>query len=185
MPQIQRDLAMPLLRPGAYRWERLEDPYCRINLLFVPDQVLEVAIACHPTGRHDIRLSFGLCHQAVEFGELVGNGFDRPALHRKGFGTLAVNVAIQALRMTCPPSAPVEGFLSNVDEDVLPLEERQRLAVNRRAFWRRFGVSVITDRMGMDRLDGTVGQLRLVESGAIEGLGSRIVPLSAFQRFRS
>jgi len=168
------------LRPGQYVWEHAVPPSIRIHLLFVPRQVLEVRIAIQRALGHDIRLSFGLCHDTVEFGELVGNGFDQPALHRKGFGTLAVNVALQAIQSICPPTMRIEGVLSNVDEAHLPMGERQRLAESRRAFWRRFGVSVIESQEGEDRLDGAVGDLRMVRNGTVGSLDARFVPLSAF-----
>lgn len=171
----------PALQPGQYVWQHAGPPWIRICLLFVPSQVLEVKIAVQRAQGYDIRLSFGMCHDTVEFGELVGNGFDRPDLHRKGFGTLAVNIALQAIRSICPPAMRIEGLLSNVDEVGLPLAERNRLAANRRAFWRRFGVSVITNRQGEDHLDGAVGDLRIVRGGTVGGLGARVVPLSAFR----
>jgi len=173
--------AAQALRPGQYVWEHSGTPPIRIHLLFVPCQVVEVRIAVHRAQGHDIRLSFGLCHDTVEFGELVGNGFDRPALHRKGYGTLAVNVALQAIQSICPPCTRIKGVLSNVDEAHLPLDQRHTLAENRRAFWRRFGVSVITNWEGADHLDGAVGDLRIVPGGTVGSLDGRVVPLSEFR----
>jgi len=170
------------LAPGACYWQaQAKDRIC-VRLLFVPRNKIQVDVWWNRLGGHpDVQLVFGLYGDAVEFGSLTGNGFNAPAFHRLGFGTFAVNIAIQALKAGFAPWLPVVGILSNTDEIHLPEQERARLEGNRRAFWRRFGLNVITrGDPPQDYLDGRVGGLHVVTAGTVAGEFPRCVSLRDF-----
>jgi len=168
--------------PGSRYWSaRAQDRIC-VRLQFIPASKIDVALWWnHRDGNPDVQLTFGLYDGSVELGMLVGNGFDAPALHRRGFGTLLVNTAVQALKSVCAPSERVHGLLSNTAEHELPAERRLALEANRRAFWRRFGLDVVA--LGdppLDYLRGDVGGLVEVRSGSVAGAFPRYVPLAEF-----
>lgn len=188
-PQISslaraRNDMRPPFAPGTWFWEARARDHLRVRLQFAPGAKIEVDIWWNRSEGHaDVQLIFGLYADSVELGCLRGNGFNAPALHQAGFGTLAVNVAIQALQEGCAPEVRVEGVLSNTDETGLPAAERSRLEANRRAFWRRFGLGVV--RRGvppLDYLQGHVRDLRTVEHGMVAGQFPRCVALGEFTR---
>jgi hypothetical protein len=176
----------PALRPGQYFWGALAKDRLWVSLIFIPDQKIQVDLWFNTLiGAPVVTLCFGLYPHSVEFGELLGNGFDRPQFHQKGFGTLAVNTAIQALQLICSPNTRIEGLLSNTEEDKLPAEERNRLAGERRIFWSRFGVRLIAQGPLDDiYLCGTVGALATLRSGQVAHQFPRFVPLARFSRTR-
>jgi hypothetical protein len=170
------------LLPGSRYWQaRAENRIC-VRLQFVPAGKIDVALWWNRAGGNpDVQLIFGLYDGSVELGMLVGNGFDAPGLHQRGFGTLLVNTAVQALKSVCAPQERVHGLLSNTAEQQLPAERRLVLEANRRAFWRRFGLDVVA--LGdppLDYLRGDVDGLRLVQGGMVAGEFPRHVPLSVF-----
>jgi hypothetical protein len=184
-----RDVAQPRpvhgtlkLLPGVWYWTARQSDRIAVRLMFVPRNKVEVDVWWNPSGpRPDVQLVFGLYQDSVEFGALTGNGFDAPAFHRLGFGTFAVNIAVQALQAVCPAKMRVQGVLSNTAEEQLPTAQRLRLEENRRAFWRRFGLDVSTiGDPPEDYLQGTVGTLHTVSSGLLAGQFPRCVPLSGF-----
>ena len=170
------------LLPGNRYWQAQAKDRLWVRFVFVPKSKIEVDIWWNQLAPHpDVQLVFGLYGDAVEFGSLTGNGFNSPAFHRLGFGTFAVNIAIQALKAGFAPSLPVVGVLSNTDEEHLAADERQRLEANRRAFWRRFGLNVIAQGdPPLDYLDGTVGSLHVVTTGSVAGEFSRCISLQDF-----
>jgi hypothetical protein len=157
-----------------------------VSLNFIPHQKIQVDLWWNTLiGAPVVTLCFGLYPHSVEFGELLGNGFNHPQFHQKGFGTLAVNTAIQALQMICSPTTRIEGLLSNTEEDGLPAEERNRLAEERRLFWSRFGVRLFAQGPLNDiYLCGTVGTLATLRSGQVAHQFPRFVPLANFSRTR-
>ena len=179
-----------LLPPGNRYWHgqaQAEAPgeaerHLWIRLTFVPGRKVEVNLWWARLARSpDVKLVFGLYGGAVELGSLVGNGFDAPGLHRLGFGTLAVNLAVQALQDCCSPQTLVQGVLSNTAEEGLPVAERERLEGNRRAFWRRFGLEVMSrGEPSLDYLHGCVADLRQVSSGTVAGCFPRTISLRDF-----
>jgi len=170
------------LLPGAHYWQARQTDRMIVRLLFAPRNRIEVDIWWNRTGLHpDVQLEFGLYRDSVEFGSLTGNGYDAPHFHRLGFGTLAVNVAVLALKATCPAKTVVQGVLSNTAEEQLAAAERLRLEDNRRAFWRRFGLEVMAcGEPPQDYLRGTVGRLRTVATGQVAGQFPRCVALNQF-----
>lgn len=170
------------LVPGVWLWQAQQQDRLRVRLQYLSGVKIEVGIWWNrEDGTADVRLIFGLYTSSVELGSLVGNGFDAPGFHRAGFGTLAVNVAVQALQATCSPGLPVQGVLSNTDEFGLPEAERQRLEANRRAFWRRFGLNVV--RRGtpeLDYLQGRVSDMHTVPQGLVAAQFTRCIPLAEF-----
>ncbi|HXY05376.1 MAG TPA: hypothetical protein VEI05_02415 [Burkholderiaceae bacterium] len=172
------------LAPGSWYWQAQAKDRIWVRLVFVPKNKIEVDISWNRLTRTpDVQLVFGLYGDAVEFGSLTGNGFNSPAFHRLGFGTFAVNIAIQALKANFAPSLPVVGVLSNTDEEHLATEERLPLEANRRAFWRRFGLDVITQgEPPRDYLQGRVGNLHVVTSGMLGGEFPRCISLRDFVR---
>jgi hypothetical protein len=176
--------ATATLSAGVWIWQAQAQDRIRVRLHVSPGTKIDVGIWWNrEAGPADVRLIFGLYPGAVELGSLSGNGFNAPGLHRSGFGTLAVNVAVQALQARCAPQLPVRGVLSNTDEDSLPAQERARLDENRAAFWRRFGLEVV--RRGdppLDYLEGRVACLRTVENGLVAGQFERCVRLDQFVR---
>jgi hypothetical protein len=174
----------PLLAPGARYWQtQARDRVCA-RLLFAPADRIEVDVWWNRNpagGRPDVELIFGLYGRSVELGSLQGNGFDRPELHRSGFGTFVVNIAIQALQAACDPELPVGGVLSNTAEAGLEPERRLRLEAGRREFWRRFGLQVVSrGDPPLDYLHGRVGDLHCVATGVVAGQFPRWVPLRDF-----
>ena len=172
------------LKPGRYQFQcaGLAEQVLSMCLLFLPNELLQVDLWCGVRqGPANVTLSFGLYNHSVEFGELLGNGFDSPAHHRKGFGTLVVNTAIQAIQAIYLPHARIEGILSNVAEQSLPEQAQARLTSSRREFWRRFGLNVIEGEECIDELHGLVRHLKCVRNGSIEGEFKRWVPLEMFQ----
>jgi len=176
--------ASPALAAGIWTWQDQARDRIRVRLHVSPGSKIDVGIWWNrDDGAADVRLIFGLYPGFVELGSLSGNGFDAPGRHRAGFGTLAVNVAVQALQARCPPHLPVRGVLSNTDEDGLPPEERARLDDSRAAFWRRFGLDVV--RRGsppLDYLEGRVAVLHTVPHGLVAGQFERCVGLDRFMR---
>jgi hypothetical protein len=138
-----------------------------LGIVFVPEQKIEVDLWWNTsTGPPEVKLCLGLYPHAVEFGELSGNGFDHPQFHHRGFATLVVNTAIQALKSSCAPATPIEGVLSNLAEQRLAREQRDRLAPERRAFWSRFGVGFSLSEAPQElNLCGTVGALQTLRGG--------------------
>ena len=192
MPRRSRQLPTrlahnpPGLRPGEYFWGARAKDRLWVSLIFIPDQKIQVDLWWNTLiGAPVVTLCFGLYPHSVEFGELSGNGFNRPQFHQKGFGTLAVNTAIQALQLICSPNTRIEGLLSNTEEDGLPTEERNKLAEERRIFWSRFGVHLIAQGPLNDiYLCGTVGALATLRSGQVAHQFPRFVPLASFSRTR-
>jgi hypothetical protein len=174
------------LRPGQYSWGALANDRLWVSLIFIPDQKIQVDLWWNTViGTPAVTLCFGLYAHSVEFGELSGNGFNRPQFHQKGFGTLAVNTAIQALQLICPPTSRIEGLLSNTEEDGLPSDDRNRLAEERCIFWSRFGVALIAQGPLNDiYLCGTVGALATLPSGQVAQQFPRFVSLASFSRTR-
>jgi hypothetical protein len=150
------------LPPGEYFWGARANDRILVRLGFDPERSIRVDLWWNTViGAPAITLCIGLYPESVEFGELLGNGFNHPEFHQKGFGTLVVNTAIQSLQSICPPATWIEGVLLNTEEDELAVEERNRLAVYRRIFWSRFGLDFFS--LGPKKeihLRGTVGALR-------------------------
>ncbi|SPE28077.1 hypothetical protein SBBP1_430036 [Burkholderiales bacterium] len=170
------------LAPGPWYWQAQAKDQLRVRLLYVPGNKIDVGIWWNRPGRDaDVQLVFGLYGDSVELGCLTGNGFDAPGFHRLGFGTFAVNIAVQALQATCRPSLAVQGVLSNTAEAKLAADERARLEANRRAFWRRFGLDVVTlGAPPLDYLRGRVGALQVVTAGSVAGQFPRCIALGEF-----
>ena len=168
--------------PGVRYWHAWAQDQIWVRLQFVPHSKIEVDIWWNRLCRHpDVQLIFGLYADSVELGSLMGNGFDAPQFHRLGFGTFAVNIAVQALKACLPRTLRVEGVLSNTAEAQLCAEERLRLETNRRAFWRRFGLDVVErGDPPQDYLVGRVGSLHIVSSGLLAGQFPRCVSLGDF-----
>jgi hypothetical protein len=178
--------AVPGLLPGKHYWAARARAQLLLGIDFAPERKLEVDLWWNQwTGAPEIRLCLGLYPSSVEFGELSGNGFNHPQFHQRGFGTLLVNTAIQALQRIVAPETSIEGVLSNTEEQQLAPEQRSRLAACRRAFWSRFGVGFYvppaTDAL---HLCGSVGALRTLRSGQVAEQFPRYVPLTAFSRMR-
>lgn len=174
------------LRPGEYFWGACAADRILVRLVFAPDRNIQVDLWWNTViGASVIRLCVGLYPDSVEFGELLGNGFNHPQFHQKGYGTLVVNTAIQSLQSTCPPDMRIEGVLLNMDEEELSVEDRNRLAKYRHIFWSRFGFGFVTlGPQEETHLRGTVGALKAVRSGQIADQFPRFVPLASFSRTR-
>jgi hypothetical protein len=172
-----------MLEPGVRYWQAQAQDRIRVRLLFVRSAKIEVDIWWNrDDGNADIQLIFGLYAGSVELGSLRGNGFNAPGFHQSGFGTLAVNVAVQALQLACASELRVAGVLSNTDEIDLAEAERLRLEANRRVFWRRFGLDVVRrGTPGFDYLHGRVGDLRPVTHGLVAGQFARFICLDQFE----
>jgi hypothetical protein len=174
------------LAAGASYWRGRAQDELTLRLLLVPRSRIQVDIWWNRRGgESDVQLVFGLYGDSVELGALTGNGYDAPRFHRAGFGTLAVNVGLQALQGICPGDMRVHGVLSNVAEEGLPVERLQPLEEGRRAFWRRFGLDVVArGSPPLDYLRGSVAGLRTVTHGLLAGQFARNVPLQEFSRLR-
>lgn len=178
---------LPLrLAPGASYWRSLDHEEITIRLLLVPRSRIQVDLWWDRRGGEaDVQLVVALYGESVEFGSLTGNGFDAPRFHQQGFGTMVVNVGIQAVQTICAPSVAVHGVLSNTVEERLPTEQQRVLAQARRAFWQRFGLAVVPrGTPPLDYLQGRVGGLQMVTHGLLAGRFARSVPLDAFGRVR-
>ena len=170
---------------GTWYWDKAADgARLIVRLIWNPGDRIEVGIFCDRLAGHgDVQLIFGLYRNSVELGSLRGNGFNAPQRHQAGFGTLAVNVAIQALKVACNPRMPIDGVLSNTDEFGLPADRRAVLDEQRRGFWRRFGLDVVSSAdAGMDYLHGRVEHLVTVNHGLVAGRFTRCPGLDAFSR---
>ena len=179
--------ALPLrLAPGASYWRATVEEEITIRLLLVPRSRVQVDLWWDRRGgESDVQLVIALYADSVELGSLTGNGFDAPRFHQMGFGTMVVNVGIQALQAICADPICVHGVLSNTAEEPLPADQQATLMQSRRAFWRRFGLDVVErGSPPLDYLLGTVGALRLVTHGLLQGQFARSVPLDAFGRVR-
>jgi hypothetical protein len=172
----------PELRPGEYFWGARAHDRIAVRLVFVPERSIQVGLWWNSvTGAPPITLGIGLYPYAVEFGELLGNGFNHPKFHQRGFGTLVVNTAIQALQATCSAAMPIEGVLLNIEEEGLAAETRNKLQEYRRIFWSRFGMGLLSlGPQAETHLCGTVGALKTVRSGRIADQFPRFVPLAGF-----
>jgi hypothetical protein len=181
-PAHRRGAPRTPLKPGARYWHAQAKDQIWVRLVFAPQSRIEVDIWWNRIARQpDVQLIFGLYSDSVELGCLTGNGFDAPEFHRLGFGTFAVNIAVQALKAGFPRSLLVHGVLSNTAEAELPAEDRLRLEANRRAFWRRFGLDVVVrGDPPLDYLAGHVGGLHIVTTGMLAGQFPRCVSMSDF-----
>lgn len=170
--------------PGMYFWQAREHDLLTVRLTVVPFSRIAVDLWWNRVGGPaDVQAQFGLYETSIELGSLRGNGFDAPEFHRRGFGTFAINTAVQALKASVPPALLVQGVLSNTSEYALAPAQREQLDHNRREFWRRFGLDVV--RRGspaLDYLRGTVGSLQLVHEGLLAGQFPRCVGLQEFCR---
>jgi hypothetical protein len=179
--------ALPLrLVPGALYWRSVAQEEITVRLMLVPRSRIQVDLWWNRRGGDaDVQLVLALYGDSVELGSLTGNGFDAPHFHRMGFGTLVVNVGIQAVQAVCAAPVLVHGVLSNTVEDGLPDLQQAELAHARRAFWRRFGLDVVArGSPPLDYLRGTVGGMQLVMYGLLAGQFARSVPIDAFERTR-
>ena len=170
------------LQPGVYFLRAQERDSIVLRMVFVPHCKIVVDLWWNNFGANpDVRLYVQLNRSSVEFGALTGNGFDSP-LHQQGFGTLAVNTAIQVLQDTYPSTFAVEGVLQYLNEDALDDLQRHELARLRRTFWNNFGMNTLpaSDDSQFEYLSGSVGKLKLQENGTIHDQFSRFVPLSQF-----
>jgi len=189
-PRAPTELApavLPLrLAPGAAYWRSRAQDELTVRLLLVPRSRIQVDLWWNRRGGEaDVQLVIALYGDSVEMGALTGNGFNAPRFHRLGFGTLAVNVGIQAVQALCAPSVMVHGVLFNTAEESLPQVQQLCLAKDRREFWRRFGFDVVArGSPPLDYLRGTVGGLQQVMHGRLAGQFARSVPLDAFERVR-
>jgi len=179
--------SLPLrLAPGASYWRGMAQDEITVRLLLVPRSRIQVDLWWNRRGgESDVQHVIALYGDSVEMGSLTGNGFDAPRFHRLGFGTLAVNVGIQAVQAACAPRVMVHGVLFNTAEESLPPERQHCLAQARRNFWCRFGLDVVArGSPPLDYLRGTVGGLRPVMHGLLAGQFARCVPLDTFGRGR-
>lgn len=165
--------------PGTYFWRAQAKDSIVVRVIFAPNCKIEVGIWWNNASKFpDVRLYVGLYKNSVEFGELTGSGFDSP-LHQKGFGTLAVNTAIQVLQQVYPSGFRVEGTLLYTQESDLNEERQQELANLRRAFWTKFGLKTIL--AGIDNtqifMRGVIGKLNTQQTGIIYHQFPRFVPL--------
>ena len=170
------------LQPGIYYWRAQERDNIVLRIVFVPNCKIEVDLWWNNVGEiPNVRLYVQLNRSSVEFGALTGNGFDSP-LHQQGFGTLAVNTAIQVLQDACPSTFKVEGILQYLNEDALDDLQRHELARRRRTFWKNFGMNTLRSRddSQFEYLSGSVGKLKLHKNGTIHDQFSRFVPLNQF-----
>ena len=168
--------------PGAWYWQVRARDMLTARVLVAPRNRIAVDLWWNRCGGNaDVQLVFGLYEDAVEFGSLTGNGFDAPQFHRAGFGTLAMNIGVRALRVACAPEMAVHGVLSNTAEESLPRAQREPLEHARRAYWRRFGLEVHAHgEPPLDYLRGSVADLRVVPQGRVAGQFARDPDLAAF-----
>jgi len=184
--RVREEYGTTELRPGEYFWGACATDRVLVRLVFAPERNIQVDLWWNTViGAPAIRLCVGLYPDSVEFGELLGNGFNHPQFHQKGYGTLVVNTAIQSLQSSCSPDTRIEGVLLNVEEADLCVEERNRLAEYRHIFWSRFGLDFVTlGPQEETHLRGTVGALKTVRSGQIADQFPRFVALASFSRTR-
>jgi hypothetical protein len=166
-----------VLRWFGGRGDRLAIRFC-----FRPKEKLDIGLWWNSEARQpDVRLICGLYPDWVEFGSLLGNGFDQPALQGRGFGTLAVNLAVEGLQALCPAQMRAEGLLSNVAEHDLDGAQRRQLESNRRAFWQRFGFRAERDDAEQfEYIVARVGDLRRADRGTVGGVFARSLSLRDF-----
>src|SRR5579862_9009261 len=87
---------------GVRTWQAHARDHLRARLIVSPRDRIQVDLWWNnESAKSDVQLVFGIYRHSVELGALTGNGFDRPQMHRAGFGTFAVNIAIEALREVC------------------------------------------------------------------------------------
>lgn len=163
------------MNAGCYSWEGGTNDQVRVRLDFQPGYKLDVDVWWKSKDATPcMRLWVPLQHQSARFGDLTGNGYGSK-LHRQGFGTFAVNLAVQVLQKTYEPDAPVSGILSNPSD---PTDQKARLEHARRMFWSQFGLTVSSGHY--EQLAGTVGGLRCVHEGLVAGQFSRYLDLCNF-----
>jgi hypothetical protein len=170
------------IRPGTLHWSAGGRDRLALRFCFRPQEKIELGLWWNSEAKQpDVRLICGLSADRIEFGSLLGNGFDQPALQGRGFGTLAVNLAIEALQALFPAHLRTEGLLSHVAEDRLPAQERERLEDNRRAFWRRFGFRIQRDApTEPEYISARVGELMRIDRGMVGGRFARSLSLRDF-----
>jgi len=163
------------MNTACYCWESGTNDPVRVRLDFQPGYKLDVDVWWRSKeASPSLRLWVQLQHQSARFGDLTGNGHGS-RLHRKGFGTFAVNVAVQVLQAIYDGDAPVTGMLSNPSD---PTDQKARLEIARRMFWSQFGLTVSPGHY--EQLVGTVGGLRCVHEGLVAGQFSRYLDLCKF-----
>ena len=109
------DFPQPAVGPRAHcraciRQAREHD-LLTVRLTVVPFSRIAVDLWWNRVGGPaDVQAQFGLYETSIELGSLRGNGFDAPEFHRRGFGTFAINTAVQALKASVPPALSIGCF---------------------------------------------------------------------------
>jgi hypothetical protein len=157
------------MQPGEYKYEMQGDKPLAVTASV---RINRLDVYIDPISRSplpQIRLFISFTDTNIVVWDLYGNNKGGP-LHRQGLGALAVNTAIQFLRVLCPEHATLGGHVYDA--------QRGRVT-----FWRRFKFQVTEpNAMGDQHLRGTLGALSYATDGNAMGEHPRIFDISLMTR---
>lgn len=148
---------------------------------------LKVTIVDHPPfldviaehKQHKVKLLLKYGDRYTHFEDILGNNYES-GIQGKGFGTLLVNVAIQALREKLPTDAEVTGQMSDVGDPQEPT--LLEICRSRRAkFWESFGFRILPGEWGFQKIRAKLSDLKEKRDGLVMGNHPRFLPLTEFR----
>ncbi|WP_284620560.1 hypothetical protein [Aquabacterium humicola] len=160
-----------MLRDGTYTTTLSGKSTVSVRVVLKRGWRLDVYLHVGDDHRPAVTHFVSLGKQRVTVVDIFGNAPGSP-WHRAGLSALAVNTAIQFLKVLYPPSTPIRGHIVGA-RDAQRQEER-------RAFWRSFGFDITApDRRSDEHLRGTVESVRLLP-GLVFGEHPRILDITTF-----
>lgn len=98
----------------------------------------------------------------------------------QGLSSLLVNIGLQVLKSRFPPDSLVEGRVSDVDDQLTPLDLREACHRRRIAFWQSFGFWVVEEEGRSPLITAALSQLSEKREGVVLGRYPRFIPLEQF-----
>lgn len=153
---------------------------CKLRNSFNLDVELEVKAIDHDIfNLHRIKLLSHFENNSICFQDLYGNGYGT-LVHRKGFGTLLVNTAIEFYNQIIPKDSKVKvyGKVSSVDDKTEKYNLRELLLEKRIHFWGKFGFDFYCEDTA---IKADLSNLRLcMENQVLDGLFPNYIIFSDF-----
>lgn len=126
-----------------------------------------------------VQLTLEVGHR-IEILDLVGSGY-YSGIQGQGYGRLAINTAIECLRLICPPETTVTGHISDMGDPDDSMA-RSECFIRRNNFWESTGFSLNQPHSPTTYMSAQLSDLRIrvTPSFGEDGLKHRQVPLSQF-----
>lgn len=161
--------------PKTYFWKHHGKHPIQVTAFIPNNGQLRVEILHNiSSAQPKVKLQIDVLTNGVIFRDLTGNGIQN-GTNRKGFGTFAVNTAIQLLKRHCTSNLSISGHIFHT-EDGSRSEIEQAIIDGRRRFWSRFGPIAQGDT-----ISGTIKNLELYQAGLVVGEFSVFIPIDQFK----